>query len=293
MGCIDFLVLSGDVGRMLSALVLEICKASSRCTGNKEEMRTWGGLCGNNTGRERIMQRKRILFLRIVSLIAIVLIALGISGCDRKPKVGSEFSFGEYGGYHTVWQVLDIEDNMALIITKYAIDIRDYNEGGGEVTWTDCSLRQWLNDDFLHSSFSDAEREAIQETTLVDTGTKDYIFLLSSLEVNQYFTSNEDRITTLNMTKEAERAYAQRVSSDKTYELGYDRALSFIQDLDEEDYWPVSWWLRSSGKGEDSAPAVGRTDGSIFDQSIYGFPPFAPVTGVRPAMWVDLESVDR
>lgn len=248
-------------------------------------------LFGNNAGTKR---RSRMLFLRIASLIVVVLVAVGVSGCDRKPRVGDELSFGEYGGYHTVWQVLDIRDNKTLITTKYAIDIFDYNVGGGETTWADCSLRQWLNGAYLHNSFSDSEREAIRKTVLADTGTEDYIFLLSPAEVGQYFTSSENRMISLNMTTEAEKAYAQRVGKDKAYTYDYNRALSFIQKLDENDNQPMIWWLRSSGGKKDSAPMVTPYGdyGSIGNTPVCGFPPFAPVNGVRPAMWVDLESID-
>ena len=236
----------------------------------------------------------RIRSQSVACLLAIVLIVLGVSGCSQELKVGDTFSFGSYGGWHTVWRVLEIRDNKALLTTKYAIDVRDYHEGGGETTWADCSLRRWLNDSYINTSFSGSERDVILKTTLADTGTEDHIFLLSPAEVNQYFPSSDNRFVSLNMAKEVEEAYAQRVGNDETYSLAYDGALTFIQDLDEHDSQPMIWWLRSSGEKSDSAPMVTPYGefGSIGNTPVYGFPPFAPTNGVRPAMWVDLESID-
>jgi hypothetical protein len=244
---------------------------------------------------ERVMGRSRTLSsLRVLGLLAIVLIALVISGCSLKPRVGDDFSFGSYGGYHTVWRVLEIRDGKALIITKYAIDIRDYNEGGDSTTWADCSLREWLNDSYLSTSFSEQERPAIMKTMLEDTGTEDYVFLLSPAEAEEYFPSSDSLFVSLNMTKEAEEAYAKRVGNDETYEFGYDQALKLVQDLDEHDEQPMMWLLRSSGnKRNTTYMATPYPDGiyRITDSaSVAGFPPIPPPYGIRPAMWVDLES---
>lgn len=245
---------------------------------------------------EQVIGRSRTLSSsRAVGLLAIVLMALVVSGCSRTPGVGDDFSFGSYGGSHTVWRVLEIRDSKALIITKYAIDIRDYNEGGDSTTWADCSLREWLNDSYLSTSFSEQERAAIMKTMLEDTGTEDYVFLLSPAEAEEYFPSSDSRFVSLLMTTEAEEAYAKRVGNDENYEFGHDEALKFIQDLDEYDEQPMMWLLRSSGNKRDTTfMATPYPDGiyQIADSApVYGFPPFAPSFGIRPAIWVDSESL--
>lgn len=238
-----------------------------------------------------------LLSARVIGLLAILLIGLVVSGCSRTPGAGDTFSFGSYGGNHTVWQVLEVSDNKAMIITKYAIDVRDYNESGDDTTWADCSLRDWLNGSYLSTSFSERERAAIIKTMLGDTGTEDYVFLLSPAEAKAYFPSSDSLFVSLNMTSEAEEAYANRVANDDTYELGYDEALNYIEDLDEYDEQPMMWLLRSSGnKRGTTFMATPYPDGiyEVVDSApVYGFPPFAPSYGVRPAMWVDLESLPR
>ena len=48
------------------------------------------------------------------------------------------------------WQVLDVQDNKALLISKFGLDVQPYNNTKAKVTWDTCSLRSWLNKDFLN-----------------------------------------------------------------------------------------------------------------------------------------------
>jgi hypothetical protein len=106
-----------------------------------------------------------------------------------------------FGGY--TWRVLDVAENKALLITDDIIENRAYNSELTNITWEKCTLRQYLNGDF-YNKFSDAEKSAIIETTLVNNNnarygtvggdtTQDKVFLLSIDEVNQYFKSNAER----------------------------------------------------------------------------------------------------
>jgi hypothetical protein len=48
-----------------------------------------------------------------------------------------------FGGYE--WRALDIQGNAALIITEYIIEQRSYNDVYKDITWADCSPRNYLN----------------------------------------------------------------------------------------------------------------------------------------------------
>ena len=48
-------------------------------------------------------------------------------------------TFGKYN-----WQLLDIKDDRALIITKDIIDLRWYHNDFVDITWADCELRTYL-----------------------------------------------------------------------------------------------------------------------------------------------------
>ena len=62
----------------------------------------------------------------------------------------------------------------------------EYNETLTSVTWETCTLRKWLNNDFVDSAFTLLEKERI--STL--NATQDKLFLLSASEADVHFSSN-------------------------------------------------------------------------------------------------------
>ena len=206
-------------------------------------------------------------------------------------KVGDIIKFGSYeqdndksnGKEEIEWVVLDVENNKALVVSKYILDIQPYNKGrekDGEVsvTWERCSLRKWLNDSFLNTAFGVKHQELIPFVSIfADTDqtyskhpdnaiTTDKIFLLGKAEVEKYFASEEVRecITT--------------VYADDNIDLyGYDH------DSPDEPYF---WWLRSHGLYRDWSALVVLGNGTI----VGGFDAIADCIGVRPALWINLDS---
>ena len=55
-------------------------------------------------------------------------------------QIGDSVSFGKYD-----WHVLAIHSNLALIVTDRIIEQRSYHNKYVEITWADCSLREYLN----------------------------------------------------------------------------------------------------------------------------------------------------
>ncbi|WP_237566464.1 DUF6273 domain-containing protein [Paenibacillus sp. EZ-K15] len=59
-----------------------------------------------------------------------------------------------------------------------------------DITWHDCDLRKWLNDEFYNTAFNAAEKEVIKTTHCTDNGedspdTGDIVFLLSVTEIKE------------------------------------------------------------------------------------------------------------
>ncbi len=192
---------------------------------------------------------------------------------------GSTVKFGKYeqdnydgnGAEEIEWQVLDIKDGKALIISRYALDRQPYNTDGVATTWGNCSLRSWLNSTFLGMAFSEEEQALIPDSTVyahanpqhsTDPGndTTDKIFLLSINEAEEYFSSDSER---------------QCEPTDYAVANGaYKGANGFC--------W---WWLRSPGCSQKYAAYV-RLAGEIHEvgETVYiGH-------AVRPAMWIDLSA---
>ena len=193
-------------------------------------------------------------------------------------EVGTMVSFGAYeqdndasnGKEIIEWLILARDGDKALVISKKALDCQQYNNiSDTAVTWMDCTLRAWLNETFLKDAFNSTEQKQIftsnitaernpKYNTYPGLDTSDKIFLLSIQELNNYFSTNEER-----MCKASE--YAQKHGCDDDY-YGY-----------------CKWWLRSPGKYSNAVAYV-RTHGTVEDD---GFPIYG--AAVRPALWINLD----
>ena len=197
-------------------------------------------------------------------------------------KAGDYVFFGEYeqdnntanGKEDIEWLVLELKDGKALVISKYALDCQQYNTEFTDVTWEICTLRKWLNNDFLGSAFS-AEEKAMIPTVTVSAdknpdpdystnpgnATQDQVFLLSITEANKYFSSDSAR---------------QCEPTDFAVANG-------AWESDSGICW---WWLRSPGDTQNDAAIVG-SDGDVDE---YGNSVYFDYNAVRPALWIDLNS---
>ena len=103
-----------------------------------------------------------------------------------KAAPGDTVYFGTYAGVNIEWLILTKKDNKLLLISEKGLAIKKYNDKfTTDVTWKNCDLRSWLNEDFSKNAFSANEQMMIQPTSL-DEGTTDEIFVLSVSEFNEY-----------------------------------------------------------------------------------------------------------
>jgi hypothetical protein len=94
------------------------------------------------------------------------------------------------------WSVLSVEYDRVLLITEKCIEIKWYHCEYAETDWEHCSLREWLNHDFMHTAFNSAEQKRIPVTVNENNScnrTADRIFLLSIDEAGKLFHGNMDR----------------------------------------------------------------------------------------------------
>lgn len=207
-----------------------------------------------------------------------------------KVPVGGSLFFGSYeqdsdesnGKEEIEWIVLEKETDRILVISKSVLDHQPYNTVCTDVTWSNCSLRQWLNDEFLNAAFSEEEKAAIpavgvsadenpEYSTDPGSATQDKNFLLSINEVNRYFSS--DNVRTVHPT-----AYAKEQGA-------------FVEETTGNSWW----WLRSPGKNRSYAA-------SVFVNGVVNYSGYYTITGsfnqgsgvnywggsVRPVLWIDL-----
>ena len=198
----------------------------------------------------------------------------------KSVNVGDTYRFGSYeqdnnksnGQEDIEWLVLAKEGTKILVISKEALDCKPYNTSYTDVTWETCTLRKWLNNDFINAAFSADERTMIPTVTVSadknpdystnpGNATQDQVFLLGITEVNKYFSSDSAR-----QCKPTDYAVANGA-----------------WESDNGNCW---WWLRSPG--DDQADAADVTVAGVVYE--YGHYVGIDTDAVRPALWIDLNS---
>lgn len=116
-----------------------------------------------------------------------------------KVSVGDTIKFGTYeqddnmknGKEPIEWIVLSKGEKQMMVISKYVLDCLPYHTTAeGDITWEDCSLRKWLNDNFYSTAFTKTEKSLINTVKVKNSDntdyeipggndTKDKVFLLS------------------------------------------------------------------------------------------------------------------
>ena len=197
-------------------------------------------------------------------------------------EVGDYITFGAYeqdantsnGKEPIEWLVLAKENDRLLVISRYALDYKPYNEKNTSVTsvtWETCTLRKWLNNDFLNAAFSSTEKAMIPTVTVSadknpiystnpGNATQDKVFLLSIPEADKYCTSGSARQC-------KPTAYAK------------------TQGAYQDNSGLCSWWLRSPGVSQRDAAYV-ITHYGVYN---FGLSVNRDSVAVRPAMWINLE----
>ena len=185
-------------------------------------------------------------------------------------NIGDHITFGKYeqdndesnGKENIEWVVLDVHDGKALVQSLYSLDTQPYNTTLKDVTWETCTLRSWLNSEFLQNAFDENERERINLTAVTadkpyrhstspGNPTNDFVFLLSSEETLRYF------------------PYSNQLSCTST---AYARGRGSSAN--------PSYWMRSPGLRSNEASIISY--GDIMSSGVENN------RGIRPAMWIDI-----
>ena len=74
------------------------------------------------------------------------------------------------------WFVLDYreQEGRALLLSKYVLDAAPFNNQKASITWDECSLRAWLNNEFLRQAFNEEEQALILPTKLPNGQDQQY-----------------------------------------------------------------------------------------------------------------------
>lgn len=165
----------------------------------------------------------------------------------RNVKLGGVVSFGK-----TKWIVLDRQNDRALLAKYMSDNKHPFHDKKEDVTWERCSLRNYLNGEFLMEFFSETERAIIADTKVMNqknpefgtdggNNTTDKIFLLNETEYEKYRKRLKAKAKTMR--------------------------------------------LRTPGKDATSTTYVSALEEVV----TYGFPADKNGACIRPVMWVEVE----
>ena len=212
-------------------------------------------------------------------------------------EVGSTVTFGRYPQDEDPdaepkpieWYVLEKENGRARLVSKYGLELLPYNDGrehdlfdylGGagiqNVTWETCTLRRWLNDEFINAAFDEIERARVMNVpvkmlrkqgnhTFREQGndTTDRVFLLGYAEELALFKLLPEREASICSPTDYARKKGGLMPFDKT----------------------CDWWLRGVGDNSPRDTIVVYHNG---EPNSIGRDSAHRKTAVRPAIVVQI-----
>ena len=174
------------------------------------------------------------------------------------------------------WRVLSVEGDDAFLMADQAIESLPFDEEGSAVTWENCSLRKWLNEEFIKEAFTEEEQAAIKETTVVNKGNEEYNTDAGA--------DTQDKIYLLSIDEAADTKYGFE-ESDKAPFHRTSPAREAAQTMySSEAHNAFYWWLRSPGD-ENCVSYVGMAG----DGDSHGITP-ENYGAVRPVLHLDLSA---
>lgn len=173
----------------------------------------------------------------------------------QSAKIGDPVWFGNYENEPLEWIVVDKKEGRLVLLSKYAIKKDIYSNNTGCV-WEESDTRKWLNSTFYEKTFDSEEQKLIIDAKFTyDDGSfyNNRVFLPSSNEVEEWFSTDDERTTTL---------------------IGGSEN--------------ISWWLRDTGGFGNMDAGFVSYQGNVFSS---GDCMWNTEYGIRPAMEIDLSQI--
>lgn len=195
----------------------------------------------------------------------------------KKLSIDAVVTFGNYeqdnnesnGLEPIAWVYADNYDGYAVLVSYYGLDEQPYNTEQTEITWENCSLRKWLNEDFYNIAFNDEEKEMMSPINLQNPGnskhnieggndTLDSVWMLCDLDI--------ERIKNYSMTKAYKLLVEEADGEIETtaYVQSKEKPNPYAREGSEpETYKKIeAYWLRMPGNDLSKA-AVGWDDSNF------------------------------
>ncbi|MCL1945145.1 MAG: DUF6273 domain-containing protein [Firmicutes bacterium] len=155
------------------------------------------------------------------------------------------------------WIELDNDGTSVLMIAKFILDSGiPYNTTKVDISWKNCSIRQWLNNEFFNKAFVADDKSKIKLCDISGNGisgadddaeiTQDKVFLLNTKEASQYFAKTVNRL-----------AQGTEFAKNKGKTLFKSKG---VLDIYKEHSW---WWLRNRGSYGANLAALVDNGGNV------------------------------
>ena len=214
---------------------------------------------------------------RVITLVLTIVVLLNVVSCgakktttnNAKSEVKDEtilvndfvndektnysiVKFGHYeqdgnksnGAEEIEWLVLDVDVNNYLLLSRYVLDSKNFNEEQVDTIYANSTLRKWLNEDFIGSAFSAKDATYLDDTSKYSTKIMkdDKVSILDKDMCSKYFgkenTNNENmKLATLG----TEYAKSQGLQVDKNHSSSFYNHGSFLLSDNGENLSKVVW----------------------------------------------------
>lgn len=199
------------------------------------------------------------------------------------------------------WIILEKQGNRALLLSKYILDCKCYNNEDTSITYENSSIRNWLNGYFVNTAFINDEKLKIvlQQNShddntnfnriVVSNPTTDNVFLLSINDIAKYFYNNNYEFDINKKLLAKGTNYAKSINNNgqklnvmDVYEAFDDGNAEHVkEEMFRNGY--SKYWLSDIMIHRDMPHwAAYIDDSSLVDDT--GIDDL--VIGVRPAIWV-------
>ena len=190
------------------------------------------------------------------------------------------------------WRVLSVDGNDAFLMADQSLDAEPYNNSDASVTWSECTLRSWLNgydslsnkagidyrnNNFIDSAFTNKEKYAIMQTKVSNGDDSDYGGVIGGEDTR-------DKVYLLSMAEISEESYGfnENFNIESYARMTHDTAYTIWKR--GGNYRDI-WWLRTAIQGNGAARIYE-------DGSGHAVANMWPKLGVRPVLHLDLSNTD-
>lgn len=247
---------------------------------------------------------------------AMMIMKLMLKNPPEKYKVGDYIKFGKYEQNNNTlekedieWQILEVSEDRILVVSRYALDCKKYHEVDEYITWEGCTLRSWLNNEFLNEAFTDEEKARIPLVTNINenntiqnadggNATEDYVFCLSVGQTEKLFGPCGSYSEKYHngyyqglICVPTEYAIAKGINVQTISQADYNNTLSnFGYSSDVIGMKSCNWWLRTSSWKNKNVCIV-----TNFGNTGYGNSNFQTswLVAVRPAMYILRDDIEE